>query len=161
MHLTVILVERPDHCASVPPGPGRIVGASGRFASDRVHRSWCWRVGAALPQWLLAGFEPQREIARLRASGEMPRHPDCTQKPVPRQQFEGVGPQGCGARVVSEHVMHELGDNNDLHILVVQEPERHQPVAGLLYPADPGDQQPRDIPNRRAMFCHTNLRWSP
>jgi hypothetical protein len=90
VHLPVVLIERPDHRASVPPGPGRVVGARSCLASDRVHRSRCRRVRAALPQRLLAGLEPQSEVARLRASGEMPGNLHRTQKPVPRQQFVGV-----------------------------------------------------------------------
>jgi hypothetical protein len=36
VHLPVILVERPDHCPGVPPGPGRIVAGRRRLAGDCV-----------------------------------------------------------------------------------------------------------------------------
>jgi len=57
--------------------------------------------------------------------------------------------------------MQELGDRSYLHALVIEEPERHHPVVGLLHPADPGHLQPRDIPDRNAVLCHPNLRGPP
>jgi hypothetical protein len=117
VHLPVVLVERADHRASVPPGPGRVVLGGRRLASDRVHRSCGRRIRAALARWLLAGLEPQSEIACLHPTSQVPGHLHREQKSVPRQQFVGVGPQRCRAGVVGEHVMQELGDgaNADFH----------------------------------------------
>jgi hypothetical protein len=134
VHLPVILVKRPDHRTSVPPGPGRVVSPRSRLAGDRVHRSWGWRVSAALTGRLLAGLKPQREITRLCAAGEMPGNLDSVQKPLPRQQFVRVGTQRCRARVVGEHVLQELRDSGHLHALTIEKPKRRQPVAGLVPP---------------------------
>ena len=161
VHLPVVLIERPDHRASVPPGPGRVVLARRRLPRDRVHRARSRSARTALPRRLPDRFQPQREVTSLSPASEIPANRDRVQETEPRQQLIGVRPQRCRARVVGEHVMQELRDRGDLGALPIDEPERQQRITGLFHPPGPGHRQRRNIPDSGAVLWHPYLRRPP
>ena len=71
------------------------------------------------------------------------------------------GPQRRRTGVVSQHVGAETRWLRAPPRHGFKKPERHQPVAGLHHPADPGHVEPDHIPNLRPLLCHACLRKSP
>ncbi len=88
----------------------------------------------------------------------MPGNPDRAQESVPRKQFVRIRSQRYRAGIVGEHVVQKLGHRRHLDAMLVEKPERQQPIPGRLHPTDPGNIQRRNIPDRRAVLCHPYLR---
>jgi hypothetical protein len=124
VHLPVVLIERPDRCASMAPGPRRVVSPGWRLASKRVHGAGGRGIRPARPGGLLDSLEPQGEVTGLGPACDVPADLDRVQEAEPAQQLVGIRPQRGRPGIVSQHVVQELGDRRHLGTMLVEQHER-------------------------------------